>query len=253
MGSGRSTTQTTTATVPQFLEDYYTQSVFPAATQIGETPFQAYGGEFVAPVSEMSMAAQPYYEQIGAISGMTPADYQAMTEANLSSYTANVMDPALARMAREREIARTQEQADIARAGAFGNVRRGVYEAEREAAYQVAQDELIANLMRQGYNEAQAATMAQLQMGQGAAGQAAAGMQQLGALQQTTDQAALEAAYNEFLREQQYPLTQLGAMVGAGGLGAGMIGQTATTSERPGFSGTLAALGSLGQGFAAFR
>lgn len=251
MGSGRST-QTTTATVPQFLEEYYTQSVFPAATAIGETPFTPYEDQMVAGVSDISMGAQPYFEQIGAISGMTPADYQAMNEANLSGYTANVLDPALARMAREREIAQTQEMADITRAGAFGNERRGVYEAERQASYELGRDQMIADLMRQGYNEAQAATMAQLQMGQGAAGQAAQGLFQLGGLQQTTDQAALEAAYNEFIRQQNYPLQQLGAMVGAGGLGSGLVGQSTTQSSSPGFAQILGGVGAAGQALSMF-
>jgi len=250
---GRSkTTQSSTATVPGFIEDFYSNEVFPMATDIGQMPFTPYEGQMVADVSQTSLGALPYYDQIGQISGMTPADYQAMNEANLSGYTANVLDPALARMAREREIAQTQEMADITRSGAFGNERRGVYEGERQATYELGRDQMIADLMRQGYNEAQAATMAQLQIGQGAAGQAAAGLQQVGGLQQTTDQAALEAAYNEFLREQNYPLQTLGALVGAGGLGQGLVGQTTTQSSSPGFAGTLGAIGAAGQALSAF-
>lgn len=250
MGGGSQTT-TTRAQVPQFLEDYYRGTFFPAAQGVAGMEFTPYEGQMVADVSPLSMGAQQYYQQIGDISGMTPQDYVAMNEANLSGYTQNVLDPALARMAREREIARTGEMADITRAGAFGNERRGVYEAERQAQYELGRDEMIANLMRQGYNEAQAATMAQLQMGQGAAGQAAAGMQQLGALQQTTEQAALEAAYNEFMRQQQFPLQQLGALGAAAGVGAPLIGQSATQTSRPGFAQILGALGSAGQGIAA--
>ena len=69
-------------------------------------------------------------------------------------------------------------------------------------------------------------------------------------MQQATDQAALEAAYNEFLREQQMPLTQLGALTGAAGAIPGGYGTTARTESRsPGFSGVLGAAGSLGQAF----
>lgn len=250
MGSG-STTSTTRAQVPQFLEDYYRQTLYPAAERVGGMEFTPYEGQMVADVSPLAMGAQQYYQQIGDISGMTPQDYAAMNEANLSGYTQNVLDPALARMARERDIARTQEMADITRAGAFGNERRGVFEAERAAQYELGRDEMIANLMRQGYNEAQAATMAQLQMGQGAAGQAAAGMQQLGTLAQTTEQAALEAAYNEFMREQGYPLQQLGALGAAAGYGQGLIDQSTTQTSRPGFAQILGAIGSAGQGIAA--
>lgn len=243
-GSQRTSTQ---AEVPQFLEDYYRNTFFPAAEGVAGMEFTPYQDQMVADVSPLSMGAQQYYGQIGDIAGMTPQDYAAMNEANLSGYTQNVLDPALARMAREREVARTGEMADITRAGAFGNERRGVYEAERQAQYELGRDEMIANLMRQGYNEAQAATMAQLQMGQGAAGQAAAGMQQLGALEQTTQQAALEAAYNEFMRQQQFPLQQLGALGAAAGVGDPLIGQSTTESYRPGGLDYINALAALGQ------
>ena len=246
MGGGSQQTSTQ-AEVPQFLEDYYRNTFFPAAEGVAGMEFTPYQDQMVADVSPLSMGAQQYYGQIGDIAGMTPQDYAAMNEANLSGYTQNVLDPALARMAREREVARTGEMADITRAGAFGNERRGVYEAERQAQYELGRDEMIANLMRQGYNEAQAATMAQLQMGQGAAGQAAAGMQQLGALQQTTQQAALEAAYNEFMRQQQFPLQQLGALGAAAGVGAPLIGESTTESYRPGGLDYINALAALGQ------
>lgn len=246
MGGGSQQTSTQ-AEVPQFLEDYYRNTFFPAAEGVAGMEFTPYQDQMVADVSPLSMGAQQYYGQIGDIAGMTPQDYAAMNEANLSGYTQNVLDPALARMAREREVARTGEMADITRAGAFGNERRGVYEAERQAQYELGRDEMIANLMRQGYNEAQAATMAQLQMGQGAAGQAAAGMQQLGALQQTTQQAALEAAYNEFMRQQQFPLQQLGALGAAAGVGDPLIGQSTTESYRPGGLDYINALAALGQ------
>ena len=246
MGGGSQQTSTQ-AEVPQFLEDYYRNTFFPAAEGVAGMEFTPYENQMVADVSPLSMGAQQYYGQIGDIAGMTPQDYAAMNEANMSSYTQNVLDPTLARMAREREVARTGEMADITRAGAFGNERRGVYEAERQAQYELGRDEMIANLMRQGYNEAQAATMAQLQMGQGAAGQAAAGMQQLGALQQTTQQAALEAAYNEFMRQQQFPLQQLGALGAAAGVGDPLIGQSTTESYRPGGLDYINALAALGQ------
>jgi hypothetical protein len=61
---------------------------------------------------------------------------------------------------------------------------------------------MIANLMSQGYSQAQAQTMAQLGARQGAAGQAAAGMMQLGNLEQLTQQAGLDAQMQEFMRQQ---------------------------------------------------
>ena len=126
-------------------------------------------------------------------------------------------------------------------------------EAEREAARDLNRDQLVAVLMQQGYNQAQAQTMAQIAAQQSAALSGAAGLTELGRLQQVTEQGALEAAYNEFLRGQQYPLTQLGALATAGGvIPSGYGTTTGTTTQRGGgLSGVLGAFGSLGQGLGA--
>lgn len=250
MGRSRQTT-TQTASVPEFYENFLTEQVFPTAQRFAQQEFTPYEGQFTAGVSPLSMGAQPFYERIGDISGMTPEDYAAMTQANMSPFQSQVIDAALARGQRERDIARTGEMAQITQANAFGNERRGVFEAERQAAFDIGQQQMIADLMQQGYNQAQAATMAQLQMGQGAAAQAAAGMQQLGSLQQLTDQAQLDALYQEFMREQNLPLQQLGALVSASSGAQIPTSQTSTQSSRPGFTGILGAIGAAGQGIGA--
>lgn len=245
-------TSTQEMQMPAFQQDYLQNTVIPFAQEYAQQDFTPFGGQMVAEFSPLAMGAQQYYDRVGGISQMTPADYAAMTQANMSPYQDQVIDAALARSARERDIARTGEMADITRAGAFGNERRGVFEAERQAAYEIGRDQMIADLMQQGYSQAQAATMAQLQQQQGAALSAATGQTQLGTMQQATEQAALEAAYNEFLREQQMPLTQLGALTGAAGAIPGGYGTTARTeSSSPGFSGILGGLASAGQGAAA--
>ena len=66
-----------------------------------------------------------------------------------------------------------------------------------------------------------------------------------------TQQAQLDAQYEEFLREQNMPLQQLGALVSASS-GAQIPQSTSqTTSSRPGFSGILGGIASAGQGAAA--
>lgn len=248
---GRSSkTQTQQMQMPAFQEEYLTGTVIPFAQNIAETPFTPYEGEMVAQFSPLALGAQQYYQNVGDISSMTPQQYAEMTAANMNPYQEQVIDAALARAQRERDIARTGEMADITRAGAFGNERRGVYEAERQAAYEIGRDQMIADLMAQGYSQAQAASMAQLQQRQGAALAAATGQTQLGTMQQATEQAALEAAYNEFLREQQNPLMQLGALQGAAGvIPSGYGTTTQVQTGRSGFSGVLGAAGSLGQAF----
>jgi len=259
-----------------------------------------------ADVTAGERAAGQLYGQLGDISGMSPEDFAAMTTANMSPFQEQVIDAALARANRERAIARTGEMADITRAGAFGNERRGVFEAERQAAFDIGRDQMIADLMQQGFSQAQAQTMAQLGMRQAAAGQAATGlaqlggmeraglqsaaaglaglsaqqqnalqsaaaglqqaerdrlaglgqsaqgMMQLGNLQQLTEQAALDAQMQEFMRQQNLPLQQLGALVSAASGIPGGLG-TQTQSSSPGFTGILGAIGSLGQGIGAMR
>lgn len=251
MGRSRSTT-TQVQEMPQFQQDYLQNVVIPFATNISEQQFTPYTGQMTAGVSPLAMGAQTYYDQVGDISRMTPQDYAQMTAANMSPYQSQVIDATLNRLRREEDIQRSQEQATIAQQRAFGNERRGVYEAEREAARDVNRDQLVANLMQQGYSQAQAATMAQLGQSQQAALAAAGGQTQLGTMQQATEQAALEAAYNQYLMEQNYPLTQLGALTGAAGAIPGGYGTTTgTQSSRPGFSGILGGIASVGQGFGA--
>jgi len=246
---GRPSQTTTTQAMPEFQEQYYRGTTLPFATEYSQQEFTPYTGEMVAGVSPLSMGAQTQFNQIADIANMTPQDFAAMTQANMNPFQDQVIDAALARSQRERDIARTGEMADITRAGAFGNERRGVFEAERQAAFELGQNEIIANLMSQGYSQAQAQTMAQLGARQGAAGQAAAGMMQLGNLEQLTEQAGLDAQMQEFMRQQQFPLQQLGALVSAGS-GIPAVGTT-TENRRSGTVDYINALASLGQGIGA--
>ena len=250
MGSRGGGSTTTTQSMPQFQQDFLQNTLLPFATEISQREFTPYTGDMTAAVPKTTMQAQQFYDVAGGISQMTPQDYAAMTQANLNPFQENVINAALARSARERDIARTGEMADITRAGAFGNERRGVFEAERQAAYELGRDQMIADLMSQGFSQAQAATMAQLQQQQGAAQQAALGYTDLGRLQQATAQAELDAAYQEFLREQNLPLQNLGALTTAAG-GVPAISGTTTETSSPGLIGYLGAAGALGQGIAA--
>lgn len=237
---GRSSRTTETNQMPAFQQEFLQNTLLPFATNISEQEFTPYTGQMVAGVPTTTQTAQQYYDVAGNIATMTPQEYAAMTRANYNPYQTDVIDAAVARAARERDISRVGEQAEIAARGAFGNERRGVYEAERQAAYEIGRDQMIADLMRQGYSEAQAATMAQIGQSQSAAQQAAAGYTQLGGLEQATEQARLDALYQEFMREQGLPYEQLGALTGAAsGIPAGY--GTQTSSKRPGLIDYLTA------------
>ena len=249
MGKSKQTTSSSNE-MPAFQQDFLENTLLPFATDISQREFTPYTGDMTAGVSDISMQAQPLFQQAADIAGMTPQDYAAMTQANMSPYQSQVIDAALARSARDRQIARTGEMAQITNAGAFGNDRRGVFEGERAAAYDIGRDQLVADLMQQGYNQAQAATMAQLGQAQSAIGQAAAGYTQLGGLNQATEQAQLDAAFSEFMRQQNMPIENLGALVSAaGGVPSGYGSQSSTSSQKPGIFDYLTAGATAFSGF----
>lgn len=230
MGQSR---QTETRSMPQFQEEFLRDTLLPFAESISQRPFTPYTGEMTAGVTDTSRRALPEFERMSNIANMTPADYAAMTSANMSPFQDQVINAALARGQRERDIARTGEQAQITRAGAFGNERRGVFEAERQAAFDIGQQQMVADLLQQGYTQAQAATMAQLGQTSDAASRAAEGFQRIGGLEQVTEQARLDALLGEFMREQGLPYEQLAALVSAAGGVPGGYGTT-TQTYRPG-------------------
>jgi hypothetical protein len=237
MGQSRTTTENQ---MPQFQQDFLQNTLLPFATNISQQGFTPYGGQMTAGVSDTSMRALPEFERMSSIAGMTPQDYAAMTTANMSPFQSQVIDATLARADRDREIARTGEMAAVTRGGAFGNERRGVFEGVRQAEFDIGRDQMIANLLQQGYTQAQAATMAQIAQRQGAAGQAASGFQQLGGLEQVTDQAGLDALFAEFMREQNLPYQQLGALTSAASGVPGGYG-TITETKKPGLIDYLTA------------
>jgi len=247
---GRSKTTTTESNqMPAFQQRFLEKTLLPFATDISEQGFTPYTGQMTADVSQTTLDARQYYDRMGDIANMTPQEYAAMTRANYNPYQQDVIDASIARSAREREVARVGEQAELAKRRAFGNERRGVYEAERQVGYELGRDQMIADLMRQGYSEAQAATMAQLGQTRSAAGAAAAGLTQLGGLEQATEQARLDAAYEQFMREQELPYQQLGALAtAASGIPAGYGTTTGTSSKRPGIFDYLTAAASFGSG-----
>ena len=156
----------------------------------------------------------------------------------------------MAAMDRRYAQERVGQDANVIGSGAFDSSRRAVFEGEREAGRDVQMAQTLANLNRQGYDAANAQTMQQLAMQQGALGTGAAGLIGVGSAQQGLTQADLAAQYQEFMREQGMPLQQLGALtMGAGAIPGGL--GTQSTVERPGLSGILGAIGAAGQGYGA--
>ena len=276
---GKSTTTSETK-MPKWQEDYVRNNILPKAETIAETPFAEYTGDRVAGFTDLMNKAKgtlgssdfgnaSINEAKGVFSdlaAMTPEDYAAMTRENYNPYQTDVIDASLDVASRGRAKNQISDMARISKAGAVGGDRRDVYQAESDAVYDLGTNQMVANLMRQGYSEAQANTMAQLNARSGAAGNlvgatndeiknmlAGVGSQMTtGGLEMGMNQAGLDAKYAEFMREQQDPLMKLQALLaGASGVPANLGTTTGTTRKGIGdtLGGIMGAAGSLGTGF----
>jgi len=276
---GKSTT-TTESKMPEWQEKYIRNNILPKAEAIAETPFTEYTGDRVAGFTDLMNKAKGTLDSsdfgnasineakgvFSDLAAMTPEDYAAMTRKNYNPYQTDVIDASLDVASRGRAKNQIADMAKISQAGAFGGDRRDLYQAESNAVYDLGTNQMVANLMRQGYSEAQANTMAQLQAKSGAAGNlvgatndeiknmlAGVGSQMTtGGLEMGMNQAGLDAQYAEFMREQQDPLMKLQALLaGASGVPGGLGTTTETKRKAIGeqLGGLMSAAGSLGTGF----
>ena len=124
----------------------------------------------------------------------------------MSPYQQEVIDTTLAEFDRQQTIADTARRDDAIRAGAFGGGREGVLAAEAARGAQINRANLQANLLAQGFQQAQAAAAADLAARQGLGGY----QSQLGQQQQAFEQAQLDAAQIAAREAEFQPFTQLG-------------------------------------------
>ena len=228
--------QTTTESIPQWQEDFIRGTAFPIAQGIANQEFTPYTGAMTPTMDPRTTQAGDIY---GGIASMTPEDYAARTAANFNPYQQNVIDTSLAQMGRQQQQALTNLEASQIGSGAFGS-RGEVARGEFEAANQAQRDALIAGMMQQGYAGAQGLTQQQIaNMGSGAAG-----LQGVGQAQTALDAAGIQAAYNEFMREQNMPYQQMAGLLG---LATANYGGTTTETSSPGIFDYLT-LGASGAG-----
>lgn len=262
-GGGTQTTTTKTEIPPEVLARY--NAVNARAEQAATTPFQQYGGEFVAGLNptqqagieatnQYSQTAQPYF---GVGTGLTLSGAQAvgpLTQRQIgyyqNPYTQYVAGATEAALRQQQGQQLSQQQAEAIKSGAFGGDRAGIQRAYLQGQQGLATAQALAPIYQQGYQQAvqtaqgQQGVIAQdlarqLQAGQQVAGlgtgaQAAAlqGAQaqiQAGTLGQQTQQAQDTALYQQFLQERGYPYQQAQFLANiAEGTGA-LSGSTQTT------------------------
>ena len=289
MSKGGSETSTVTSqqTLDPFIREALQRNVM-AAQQVSQLPYQPYSGPRVAgfrPAEQQAfdIAQQAVAGRVGSqqLAGATqaaqqaaafgPEQFQQNVAGFMSPYQQNVIDATMARLSKARAERDAATKAQLAASRAFGNTRRGVYEAQLAAEQDLNTAQTLANLYQQGYGQAaglaaglpgqrlqasqQLAALAPQALAQE---QAYAGM--LGGVGQQQRQMAqqnLELAYRDFLEQRGYPVEQL-RILQSGLQGLPAVTSTQQTSTQPGdgFLGTagnivgiLGGLQKLGIGF----
>lgn len=265
MSKGGSETSTVTSqqTLDPFIRDALQRNVM-AAQQVSQLPYQPYSGPRVAgfrPAEQQAfdIAQQAVAGRVGSqqLAGATqaaqqaaafgPEQFQQNVAGFMSPYQQNVIDATMARLSKARAERDAATKAQLAASRAFGNTRRGVYEAQLAAEQDLNTAQTLANLYQQGYGQAaglaaglpgqrlqasqQLAALAPQALAQE---QAYAGM--LGGVGQQQRQMAqqnLELAYRDFLEQRGYPVEQL-RILQSGLTGLPAVTSTQQTSTQPG-------------------
>lgn len=266
---GQTATTTQQNTLDPFIKEALSRNI-QAATQVSQLPYQPYSGPRVAgfrPAEQQAfdITQQAVTGRVGApelaqatqvaqqAAMFSPQQFQQNVQGFMNPYQQNVVDATMARLAQARAERDAATKAQLASARAFGNERRGVYEAQLAGEQERNTAETLANLYSQGYS--QAAQMAQALPGQqlaGAAALAGYGNQALaqqqayanmlagiGGQQRGLAQQNLDVAYQDFLAQRGYPVEQLKILQsGLTGLPAVTSSTQTQTTPGQGFLGT---------------
>ena len=154
----------------------------------------------IAAESQLQQDARSAAGGLGSLTG--PQAYQPF----MSPYQQEVIDTTLAEFDRNQAIQNTAMRDRAIQAGAYGGGREGVMAAESARGSQMNRSNLQAQLLAQGFQQAQAAAAQDLAAQQGL-GQY---QQSLGQAGQAQQQAILDAAAAAEREQQFQPFTQLG-------------------------------------------
>jgi len=232
---------------PEFIE----AAAKPAITQLqqavgqfGQADLsQTMGPQFVAGLSPLQQQAigaagglgayQPYLQTAAGLSG--PTAYQQF----MSPYQQDVIDTTLTEFDRRTQMGLPALASQAISAGAFGGGREGVQRAEYLSSADRNRAALQAQLLQQGFGQAQQLAgqafgqqMNLAQMAPAFASQQIAGLSTLGGLQQAQEQAGLAAQQQLAQAQLQQPI-QAAQTLGSGimGLISGYPGQVQQTVQ----------------------
>lgn len=203
-------------------------------------------------------AQQAIQQGIGGIGAGTQGFDPSRTQAFMDPYRQQVIDETMRQIERQGSIAQQGLSAQAVRAGAFGGEREGVQRAEMQRGLMEQKASTIANLLSQGYSQAQANAMASFEQQQQRALQGAQATGQLGsqAAQVAAQQAGLGQAAAGMLQQagqgqisaaaQQAGLGQTAAQIAAQQAGLGVqAGQALGSLEAQRAAAEQAAAGQL--------
>jgi hypothetical protein len=192
-GGGSSSTYTPD---PEFKQAALQNYAF--AQQVAQQPYQAYGGPRIAGFTQPQQEAMAAIRESPLSLGESMANFY-------NPYNQQVIQNTLGNIETQRLMQQQQSRAAAAKAGAYGGTRQAVQEALQQQAALQTGAQAAAQLAQQGFGQAAALGAQDIGLRQ----QAAAGLQGVGAQQQAMNQANLDLAYQDFMRQQNYPLQQL--------------------------------------------
>ena len=156
----------------------------PATAAIG----QGLGGLSQAQQMALRTGYQPGFgaanmalgQGLQSLAGAQQAYDPGSVQAFMNPYQQQVIDETIRQINRQGQIAQQGLAAQAVRTGAFGGTREGVQRAELERNLAEQRNSTIANLLSQGYSQAQAQSMAAFEQQQARQMQAGQGIGQIG-------------------------------------------------------------------------
>jgi hypothetical protein len=146
-----------------------------------------YGGALASSIAAnqpgFGAAEQALSRGIGTLGGAAQGYNPSSAQSFMDPYRQQVIDETMKQMDRQGAIAGQGLAAQAVRSGAFGGEREGVQRAEMQRNLMDQKSSTIANLLSQGYSQAQAQAMQAFEQQQGRQMQAGQGIGQLGAQQ----------------------------------------------------------------------
>ena len=223
-GGGGTSTSSTAATIPEELKPA-AQSLSRIATQVANTPYQAYQGQGVADLNQMQQAAMGLTANRALSGSQTINNAESALNQFIQGGNTNPYLDKMVQKAQDSVVSNFNTGA--VNSGSFGN--SGLQETLARGLGDVA-----TNMYGNAYNTDQANRMQAIGQAQTFGNQAYQDASQLfnmGQQAYNNQQDKLDFGYQQYLNQQDYPLKQMQALTGV--LGQNM-GSTTTTTQSGG-------------------